>query len=511
MTRAAEQTRTPSVPGDAMDRPRGAEVLALSGGVLVLLFLCLILFTTGRAQAQEIIDNPDSQPPDNAAEPASSQPVASPQPDATTPRSAPGQQVDQEPQPPAESLPADGTRQDPTAPVSTPDGTYSDPSPPTASPGPATRSVPEPTQGADVYQEPMPEPEPQVVPAPQEPVTDPPTVIPTPTDQMPAEPMPSDPVPTEQVPGDPVISDSVPKPQAHEPVPIAAPVDSSPPTPDAAPVQEPVSQDSTTNDPAPVVSPSTDPMRRGIRAAAPAAPAPVSPGRVVAPRSRTAPNPEPGRPAVTVSRDETALDPAPAGAPAPTTPKATAPEAPAPPAESPPRAGLQGHRRAALKSMISEGAEGREDAPAPSAGAKVRVVERLADGLVLTANAVLESVTERVGTLIEGSVERLADGLQRAVEGLLGGTGEPADGVVPPASFPAPPPAPVSSACSSGSSLLSGESGSCGGAAEKLFHQFAALAPFSAVIPSLDGEVNWLSREPLVPNSAPRPPNERPG
>ena len=163
--------------------------------------------------------------------------------------------------------------------------------------------------------------------------------------------------------------------------------------------------------------------------------------------------------------------------------------------------------------MISEGAEGREDAPAPSAGAgaKVRVVERLADGLALTANAVLESVTERVGTLIEGSVERLADGLQRAVEGLLGGTGEPADGVVPPASFPAPPPAPVSSACSSGSSLLSGESGSCGGAAEKLFHQFAALAPFSAVIPSLDGEVTWLSREPLVPNSAPRPPNERPG
>jgi hypothetical protein len=163
--------------------------------------------------------------------------------------------------------------------------------------------------------------------------------------------------------------------------------------------------------------------------------------------------------------------------------------------------------------MMSEGAEGREDAPAPAAGTggKIGIVERLADGLALTANAVLESATERVGTLIEGSFERLAGGLQRAVEGLLGGIRAPADGTVPPASVPAPPPAPVSSACSSGSSLLSGESGSCGGAAEKLFHQFAALAPFSAVIPSVDGEVTWLSREPLVPNSAPRPPNERPG
>src|SRR5829696_6414299 len=158
MTRAAEQTRTSSVSGDAMDRPRSAEVLALSGGVLVLLFLCLILFTTGWAQAQEIIDDPDSQPPDNAAEPASSQSAASPQPDATTPRSAPGQHVDHEPQPSAGSLPAEGTRRDPTAPVSTPDGTYSEASPSAASPGPTTEPVPEPTQRADVYQEPMPEP-----------------------------------------------------------------------------------------------------------------------------------------------------------------------------------------------------------------------------------------------------------------------------------------------------------------------------------------------------------------
>jgi hypothetical protein len=163
--------------------------------------------------------------------------------------------------------------------------------------------------------------------------------------------------------------------------------------------------------------------------------------------------------------------------------------------------------------MMSRGFDvEKKDVVAPvGGGEKGGIVGRLADELAWTATALLESVPERVGTLIEEGVERLAAGLGRAVEGLLGGTGSPAEGGVPPASVPAPPPAPVSSGCSSGTSLRTGESGSCGGTAEKLFHQFAVLAPFSVVIPSVEGGVSWLSREPLVPSSAPRPPNERPG
>ena len=150
------------------------------------------------------------------------------------------------------------------------------------------------------------------------------------------------------------------------------------------------------------------------------------------------------------------------------------------------------------------------EAPA-GAGEKEGVVEELAGDLAQTATVLLETVPESVGALIERGVENLADGLKHAVKGLLEGSGLPA-GSVPPASIPAPPPpAPRSPGCSSGSTLVSGESGSCGGDAEKLFHQFAVLAPFSVVLPSADGEVTWLSREPLVPNSAPRPPNERPG
>ena len=156
---------------------------------------------------------------------------------------------------------------------------------------------------------------------------------------------------------------------------------------------------------------------------------------------------------------------------------------------------------------------GKKDVVVPAVdGEKGGVVRRLADGLVRRATALLESAPERVGAIIEEGVERLTAGLGRAVEGLLDGTGAPAEGGVPPTSVPAPPPpAPVAPGCSSGASLLSGESGSCGGAAEKLFHQFAVLAPFSMVLPSVGNEISWLSREPLVPSSAPRPPNERPG
>jgi hypothetical protein len=162
--------------------------------------------------------------------------------------------------------------------------------------------------------------------------------------------------------------------------------------------------------------------------------------------------------------------------------------------------------------MMPGDAVSEEDVVAPAGVGEERgAIERLANDLAQTATVLLETVPERVGALIERGVENLADGLKQAVKGLLEGSGMPADSV-PPVSVPAPPPpAPVSPGCSSGSTLVSGESGSCGGAAEKLFHQFAILAPFSVVVPGMDGEVTWLSREPLVPDSAPRPPNERPG
>lgn len=146
-------------------------------------------------------------------------------------------------------------------------------------------------------------------------------------------------------------------------------------------------------------------------------------------------------------------------------------------------------------------------------GERNGVVLRLAGGLTGTAADLFGSVPGRVGALIEAGADRVAGGLGRAVEGLLGGSGKPFGGpppedVVPPA---APPPAPVSSACSPGGTSLSGGSGSCGGAAEKLFHQFAVLAPFAVVVPLPEIEVAFHSREALLPSVAPRPPNGRPG
>ncbi|WP_166172382.1 hypothetical protein [Rubrobacter tropicus] len=217
---------------------------------------------------------------------------------------------------------------------------------------------------------------------------------------------------------------------------------------------------------------------------------------------------DPG-PTAAVPMDEPAAH-EPAPIPDGPAPKPDVRDTPAASAEKTPQTGPEASRLA-LKSMAARDVVSEGDVvEAAGAGERDGIVGRLAGGLVRSATVLLGTVPERVGALIEESVENLADGLKQAAKGVWGGPGSPADSA-PPASFPAPPPAPVSPGCSSGNSLTSGQSGSCGGAAEKLFHQFAVLAPFSAVLPRVDGEVSWHSREPLVPSSAPRPPNERPG
>lgn len=140
-------------------------------------------------------------------------------------------------------------------------------------------------------------------------------------------------------------------------------------------------------------------------------------------------------------------------------------------------------------------------------------VRRLAGGFARKAAALIEAVPGRVGGLIEAGVGRLVDGLGRAVEGFLGGTNSPA-GALPPVGAVAPPPAPapVAPGCASGGPSVSGGPGSsCGGYADGLFHGFAVLVLISGVVPLPAGEALWLSREPLLPSAAPRPPNGRPG
>lgn len=139
-------------------------------------------------------------------------------------------------------------------------------------------------------------------------------------------------------------------------------------------------------------------------------------------------------------------------------------------------------------------------------------VKRFARSLALTAGNLLDAVPGRVRAMVEG-MNRLVVELERVVGVLLGG-GRPADGPTPAGVVPiAPPPAPVSPGCSPPGGLSFGGTGSCGGGgtAGKLFQEFAVLSPFSVVLPRVDREIAWLSREPLRPNSAPRPPNARPG
>ena len=140
----------------------------------------------------------------------------------------------------------------------------------------------------------------------------------------------------------------------------------------------------------------------------------------------------------------------------------------------------------------------------------------MANELARAATGLLENVPDEIDDLIQ-KVGRLASGLERAVGWLLGDVGRvpgPAEEpLLPGATGPAalPPPAPAPSGCSplaNGPSF--GGSGACGGAFERILDHFGALAPTPMIL-SQSGEIAWLSREPLRPSSAPRPPNERPG
>jgi hypothetical protein len=127
---------------------------------------------------------------------------------------------------------------------------------------------------------------------------------------------------------------------------------------------------------------------------------------------------------------------------------------------------------------------------------------------------------ERTARLVERTSD-VVGWLVRALSGVLGGlvgsTGMPIPGGDPlnPPAAPVPTaPPPAVPILVGGSSLVggsfSGESVSSGGKSKKLIQQFAVLDVLS--LPLLQGsERPWTWREPLRPNSAPRPPNERPG
>jgi hypothetical protein len=117
-----------------------------------------------------------------------------------------------------------------------------------------------------------------------------------------------------------------------------------------------------------------------------------------------------------------------------------------------------------------------------------------------------------VGKVADG----VAGGIAEAAGRLLGGgPSGPADGPLLPARLPAapPPPAPVPAggSYSSGGSASGGPNASSDdhdGPSQE--HQFGVLDPFSFSL-SRGGGRTWLSREPLTPSSAARPPNDRPG
>jgi hypothetical protein len=148
------------------------------------------------------------------------------------------------------------------------------------------------------------------------------------------------------------------------------------------------------------------------------------------------------------------------------------------------------------------------------------VMEHLRSGLARLADNLVASLLDQIATVGDRASD-LTAGLARTVSGAIGGLlGEarvpnPVDDPLIPPDAPAPaapPPAiplPVGGSYLAGGSS-SGVSVSSGGAYGKLLQQFAVLDVLS--LPLLQGsERPWTSREPLRPNSEPRPPNERPG
>jgi hypothetical protein len=138
--------------------------------------------------------------------------------------------------------------------------------------------------------------------------------------------------------------------------------------------------------------------------------------------------------------------------------------------------------------------------------------ERIASGLARVVEGVLNTLPERADELA-GWVDELVGGLARAVGGMLGPEA-PSPLVPPEAPAPAaPPPAvpiPVGQSSGAGGYIPGGSVFSFDGASGKLLQQIGVLDVLS--MPLLhDAERPSTSRELLTPNSAPRPPNDRPG
>jgi hypothetical protein len=155
-------------------------------------------------------------------------------------------------------------------------------------------------------------------------------------------------------------------------------------------------------------------------------------------------------------------------------------------------------------------------------------------GLGRAVDDLLVTIPQRVGGGLFDRIDKMGRGLPgQAVDfaaGLVGdlaSVSKPADRDAPspanngslppppgPAAPPPPPPAPLAPAGGlsfSGGSPSGGSNNSSNGELDvPLQLQFAVLDPFSFALWQGGGRT-WLSREPVRPGSAPRPPNDRPG
>lgn len=375
--------------------------------------------------------------------------------------------------------------------------------------------------------------------------TDPATTDPLPpdpvtTDPVATDPVTTDPVTTDPVPVDPVPADPVPEPQPTVPDQV---VDTSPdetdvsppPTtfPDASNATPGVTSDPVSNSSVPPAvvddshlgtTPSTEPAPASVRP--PADPVP-GPAASAAPMG-VMPEPSPERSVADTPPAEPEADTA---APAPGHPASAEPNPPAPdpPAPDPPTSDsytlLSAHD--APSSYTASPERPAADAvlstePDPS------VTESVTARVARTVNDLLDALPDRIGGLLERTNTFMANMPERAaglagwmgevaeVAGRLLGGGSPqrSDGSPLPARVPvAPPPptpVPVGGLSFSGNSPSGGSGSSDGDLDLPIQHQFGVLDPFSFAL-SQGGGCTWLSREPLRPGSAARPPNERPG
>jgi hypothetical protein len=451
----------------------------------VLLILCgAFLFVGGEAEAQEAASLPE--PAGDGAPTAGS----SAEPNATDAesRSAPESAPEPSPEPStAESLPAAPSEEavsspEPSAPTTTGTATTSEPAPTMSD------TVSEPTPTESVTTAPTPESPSQPAPEP-EPTPDP---VPAPAEEPQREPAP-EPTPEPALESAP---DPVPTPIEEQPSgSVPAPTPESVPEPALQPTPEPAPQPTPESAPGPSVGTAPSPP---VSETAPAVPVATEP----------------------IASEPNALESAPMGSDR----EAATPGTNSEPATAP----------VALTSKLSDEPapeeSSKQSVPDVAAGAAVHhskspdgdvAAARLAKGFARAVDTLLGSLPERTARLVERTSD-VVGWLVRALSGVLGGlvdsTGMPIPGGDPlnPPAAPVPTaPPPAVPILVGGSSLVggsfSGESVSSGGKSKKLIQQFAVLDDVLS-LPFLQGsERPWTWREPLRPNSAPRPPNERPG